>query len=887
MTGTVTAVAVWARGLLVTHPTRILGVAACLAIAVSLLTALGGFIDGAKSTMTARAARAADVDWQIHVQPGADPHALLDRIRAYPGVRVADPVGFAEAVGLSSTTAEGTVQNTGPAALLGFPDQYRQHFPAVVRTLTGTGAGAGAGVQLTQQTAANLRAAPGSVVTVRMPGGNTSDVTVDTIIDLPQADALFRSVGVPGGGQPQAPPDNVMVLPASGFDAVVHGAPPETLHPQVHLARTRELPADPAAAYATDTRQAQNLEATLAGGGVVADNLAAALGAAREDALYSQVLFLFLGLPAVVLSAALAATIVAAAGGSRRREQALLRTRGATPGQIIALAGAGALVAGAAGSMVGVGIGIAVQHGLSGTVPSTRWPLVAATTGLVLAAAVVLVPAVRDLRSTSVLASRATTERTHPVLWRWAGLDLLALAGAYLLYRVTTRAGYTLVLAPEGVSTVSVSYWAVLGPALLWVGTGLLTLRLIDLLLGRGRHVVAVLLHPLTGTLSGPVASMLARRRTALSRSTAVVVLAVMFAVSTAVFTSTYRQQAEIDARLTNGADVTVTEPATATVGPEFADQLRDIPGVRRVEPLQHRFAYVGSDLQDLFGVDPATITAAASLQDAYFDGGSAADLMSRLAAEPDGILVSTETVTDFQLVPGDLVTLRIPGATTTAAARAVPFHLLGVVKEFPTAPKDSFLVANAAYLTEVTANPAVGAFLLDTGGADTAAVRRAATDLAGATATVTDLSEVRGTVGSTLTSVDLRGLAALLLAYAAVLAAAGAALLLALGFLARTRNFTILTALGGSGRQLASIAVADALVITTGAAVIGTAGAAMLSQVLVAVLTGVFDPPPATLAVPGQYLALLAAATVSAVCVSVGVFAAAARRASITALHE
>ena len=37
--------------------------------------------------------------------------------------------------------------------------------------------------------------------------------------------------------------------------------------------------------------------------------------------------------------------------------------------------------------------------------------------------------------------------------------------------------------------------------------------------------------------------------------------------------------------------------------------QLKRIPGVSSVEPLQHRFAYIGADLQDLYGVRPQTIT--------------------------------------------------------------------------------------------------------------------------------------------------------------------------------------------------------------------------------------------------------------------------------------
>jgi len=117
---------------------------------------------------------------------------------------------------------------------------------------------------------------------------------------------------------------------------------------------------------------------------------------------------------------------------------------------------------------------------------------------------------------------------------------------------------------------------------------------------------------------------------------------------------------------------------------------------VQAVEPIQHRFAYIGTDLQDLYGVRPSTITNATALQDTYFQGGTANGLMHTLAAQPDSILVSAETVKDYQLHVGDPVTLRLLDAHTHQP-RAVTFRYVGVVSEFPTAPKDSFFVANSS----------------------------------------------------------------------------------------------------------------------------------------------------------------------------------------------
>ena len=88
------------------------------------------------------------------------------------------------------------------------------------------------------------------------------------------------------------------------------------------LDSTIACPSDPAVAYSEVTRQARNLEVHLAGTGLVGDNLGATLAGARSDALYAQVLFLFLGTPGAVLAGLLTAGVrrrVATAAAVSRR----------------------------------------------------------------------------------------------------------------------------------------------------------------------------------------------------------------------------------------------------------------------------------------------------------------------------------------------------------------------------------------------------------------------------------------------------------------------------------------------------------------------------------------------------------------------------------------
>jgi putative ABC transport system permease protein len=369
------------------------------------------------------------------------------------------------------------------------------------------------------------------------------------------------------------------------------------------------------------------------------------------------------------------------------------------------------------------------------------------------------------------------------------------------------------------------------------------------------------------------VSASLRRQRRSLAASIVLLALTVAFAISTAVFNATYRQQVSVDALLTNGAPVTAVEPSTATVPADEAARLAAVPGVAHVEAMQHRFVYVGNDLQDLYGVHPTTIGAAAKLQDAYFVGGTARDMLGRLTARADAALVSEETAKDFQLHIGDRLRFRLRNADTGQLAD-VQFYFAGIVKEFPTAPRDSFVVANASYIARQSGDPSPGTFLIGNRGVTPRVLAQRIRPVAGVAATVTDIDTSRRVVGSSLTAVDLAGLTRVELAYALVLAIAAAGLVLGLGLSQRRRAFAIITALGARPRQVAAFARAEAASLAVLGGVLGAAGGWVLAHMLTKVLTGVFDPPPAQLAVPWVYLGVVgfaaAAGLVSATAASV-----------------
>jgi hypothetical protein len=177
---------------------------------------------------------------------------------------------------------------------------------------------------------------------------------------------------------------------------------------------------------------AHNLEAHLAGAAVVGNNLAAALEGARSDAIYAQMLFLFLGLPGAVLAALLTAALASAGADRRRAEQALLRTRGLAPRKVARLAVVEALLVGTAGGILGLGIGAAAGRLAFGPSPAGSststtliWAAIAFTAGLAIATLTVLVPALRDLRTRTVAQASHAVGRARTPWWMKSGVDFL------------------------------------------------------------------------------------------------------------------------------------------------------------------------------------------------------------------------------------------------------------------------------------------------------------------------------------------------------------------------------------------------------------------------------------------------------------------------------
>jgi putative ABC transport system permease protein len=482
--------------------------------------------------------------------------------------------------------------------------------------------------------------------------------------------------------------------------------------------------------------------------------------------------------------------------------------------------------------------------------------------------------AVGSVWRTTVSESRRSVRREGKPLWQRLYLDLAALALSGLIYWLTARTGFSAVVNPDSNPTLSLSVYMFFAPALLWLGATLLLVRL------RGRAVAAVV-RRLAGsrprTNRSLLLASLGRRGAALNRGLLIVGLLLAFGVNLGIFTATYDRQAAVDAELTLGGDVTVTAPPGVVSAHRLQSRIAGLPGVQGTSAVDHSYAYVGPDLQDTFGIDPATIARGTTLRDSYFLGSGAQQALARLARTPDGILVSKETIGDYQLNLGDLLRLRVLDHRT-GRFHVVPFHVQGIVQEFPSAPRDSFMVANLAYLK--TADHAGGANVVFVKTGDPAGVSSSVAQATLRDGTIVkNIDQQTQETTSSITTVDLRGISRIEEAFTIALVAAAMALFVALAVAERRHELATMAALGTGLRNIWAFVWSEAVLVLAAGLLLAAGLGLLLALMLVAMLQHVFDPPPDSLTVPWTYLGELALGGVGATAVAALIVARVLRR--------
>ena len=857
-----------------------------LAAAVALLGAMLLFVGYSLRTMTGSAVRSVPLDWQGPVASYRQALEVAGSVARQPGIEQASATATAPFAAASHTGAGGTT-NAGNGAILAVPPGYLRHIDTF-RFLRGSlrpGA-----VVLDQQLAATLQARIGDTVSIQArPGGGVHRFRVSGVALITAPDIVFQPLNPLLGPAPAQPPSNAAIMPVAtlaatlgrqlhaiapgaGGAAAVPGAQTGVQWQVQAQVDPAGLGGSPAQAFTRAGQIVHRIERTLPGQVQFVDNLSDQLNSAAGDSLYAETLYIMLAVPGAIVALGLAFLAALGSVDRDRHDLALLRARGASRRWLLLAATAESALIGVMAGLLGAAMALAAVslliHGGVGLTATRAATTVGACVALAVAGALAArIGATASVWRASVSDARRAGRREGKPLWQRLYVDVAALAGSALIWWLTARTGFAAVVNPDSNPTLSLAVYMFFAPALLWIGATLLLVRV------RGR----ALAWAATRSAGRPGQSMRAfvlasagRRGQAINRGLVVVGLLLAFGVELGIFTATYDQQATVDAELTLGSDITATAPPGVTAQRGLEARIASVPGVRGTTAIDHSYAYVGPDLQDTFGIDAATIERGTTLRDSYFVGAGAQQTLARLRARPDGVLVSRETISDYQLKLGDLLNLRVLDRQT-GRFRVIRFHVAGVVQEFPSAPRDSFMVANIAYLAaaDQAGGPNVVLAKADSPASTAAAVARATA--ADGTIVKNIRQQAQQTVSS-ITSVDLRGISQIEEAFTIALAAAAMALFVALAVVDRRHEFATMAAVGATLRSIGAFVWSEAALVLVAGLLLAAGLGALLALMLVAMLQHVFDPPPDQLAIPWAYLGQLAGAALVATVLAVAV---------------
>ena len=881
-------------------PARTLLRVLVLSVAVALLAAMLVFVGHSLRTMTASATSSTPLDWQGAVASYPAVLRVAADVAREPDVLQASPTATAPFASAEHRAPVGEI-HTGSGAILAVPPGYLRHL-FTLRLLHG--AMREGEIVLDQQLAATLQAKVGDTVRLTpREGTKPRAFTVAGVALVTAPDVLFQPLNPLLGPAPAQPPANVAILPLRTFArtiapdlrtippssptaAALPGVPAGVQWQVQAQVDPQTIAGGPSRALARATQIRNRVERTLPGQVQFVDNLADGLATAAGDALYAQTLYIMLAVPGALVALGLAYLAALGTVERDRRELALLRARGASRRHLLALAAVESVLVAVPAGLLGFGGGIlGVRLLVSGSLGLTIARALG-TLGLCIGLAFAGALAARVGSSLtvlrgSVLEGRRSVRREGKPLWQRLYLDVVALAISGGIYWLTARTGFSAVVNPDSNPTLSLSVYMFFAPALLWLGATLLLVR------ARG-HALAWVAGRAAGergtTLRSFLLASAGRRGRAVNRGLVLVGLLLAFGVNLGLFTATYDQQARIDAQLTLGADVVASAAPGVIEHRQLERRIAGLPGVAATSALDHSYAYVGPDLQDTFGIDPTTLARATTLRNSYFLGGSTSTLLDRLRASSDGVLVSKETITDYSLNPGDLLRLRVLDRRS-GRFRIVPFHVAGIVQEFPSAPRDSFMVVNLRYLLHATRDPGPNVVFVKSRGDPAALAHRVAAATRSAGTVVKDIRQQTAQTVSSITTVDLAGISRIESAFAIVLAATAMALFVVVALAERRQEFATMAALGASLPEITAFVWSEAaLVLAAGLALAALLGW-LLAEMLVAMLRHVFDPPPDHLAVPWGFLGALGGAALFGLVAASALAATRIRRLPLAAI--
>ena len=841
-------------------PSRLVLEAIAVAFPVAMLAATLWYVDAAVQQMTPNALSPVQVEMRAVAKSlDADIVDVSKKLASTPEVKIAEPFAAAKVLIQSGDSGQMT------ARLFAVNPEYLAQHPWI-KAIEGS---LGQGAMLSQ----SARATPGfetaNSITITLPGdapefslampvGGIADLRdATTWFSIPYGEVQGDIVTVPRAIITDFKTYEQKLLPVLREWAKAGGLPPfdpgSSELPSANLESHVTIdhgnyPPDPGLAQLWSSKLQRVLGRQAGLSVVVADNAAEALFESREDAVNAKMLFLLLGIPGVLVAGALGLTAVSALVESYRREEALLRMRGASNGQIIGLATAQAAVAGVAGAALGLVIAALAASAALGRpvwngVPPESFLLSA---GLAVAAGVascfIRVAGLRRASRRSDIGERRLLNFGWTPVWRTARLDLIFTVIGIAILAINIWAG-GLKRSPVQGPALMLSFYVLLAPLALWIGATLLFTR--GMLAGLGSRTGPGRSQPLS-SWSGASLRWLGRRPAHMGRALITGALAVAFGVQVLSFAATYRTAKQIDAVASMGSDLRVTP-----VDPRFP--LPPLgPDIVSTSPIRLVPSRVDTDRKSILALDLKSYLATATSQPRMLDGMG----LEGLVKNPNGVLIHAELATDFELAVGDKLEVTIfPDDFGNTKDMQIP--ILGIYSAFPPNFPVSEIVTTVDALPRAELSPPdyyLAKVAPGVPARDVAARLRASPIAQKFVVASTTAPNERG-----LTALSLGGLSLIEAIGAGLISSIGVAVMGAFLVIERRREFAILRAIGADTRQILTGPALEGAAVMLGSLIFGIPIGLGLGVLAIQVLGLFFALQPPLLTLPyGGLIALV-----------------------------
>jgi len=440
---------------------------------------------------------------------------------------------------------------------------------------------------------------------------------------------------------------------------------------EIRIYRDRLLdPYDLAASQRNLARLDRQIDEVLAPfqGHVTIDYVGNAISNFATTITIQRIIYLALSTPVLLLGVYLGAIGVDLGHAERRRELAVLKTRGATPRQLVGLLLVEASLGGAIAAIVGLVAGVGLSRLLLtfvspfSTPTAPRYEVVVLTPSTVvivtiLSVTFMAITSIRSARRTARIPIVETLRYYAPgearIQYRpWVDILLITLAvvtyGMVLYARTNPQDFFTFL--------IGALFFIVLPftPIFLIVGTT----RLLTRATGRVYEWTARVCKPFAKNLYYVISRNLRRNPRRSANVAVIIALGIAFGMFILVTFSSQLAYQERQVRSSVGADVALDAPPSNAT---FAANLSALPEVGGVTLLRTVPGSVPYCCAGVYALDPATFFAVTNPEPWYFSGGGGAEAARQVLAIPGQVLVTEAYLRNAYLAVGDR--LRLEGS--------------------------------------------------------------------------------------------------------------------------------------------------------------------------------------------------------------------------------